>query len=85
MIKIIKSSKSVLSNTDIKSAINDTKSSLKKTTEEATLATTLATTTLSENLKNSEKYQNSVDNLKATVTFLLSLIGSSTVKAFVGK
>ena len=83
--KVVKASKNVLTSQDIKTALSEASKSVKKTTEEASLATSLATTTVNGNLKSSDKFNSAVENLKATVVFLVSLAGSSTVKSFVGK
>ena len=83
--KVIKATKNVLGNENVKSQLGSAVANLKSGASEAALATGIATSSLSTQLKSSDAIQMALDNLTASVKFLSSLTAVTALKNIIKK
>lgn len=85
LAKVIKATKNVLGNDEMKSELGAAVSNLKSGAAEATLATGIASSSLSNTLQSSDDFKMALDNLSSSVKFLSALTAATSLKAIVKK
>ena len=85
LLKLLKSSQKVLTNDNVKTNLLEALKNTQKSVVEVTTATSTATTGLSTQLKDSDKFNDAMSNLVASIQFFSTVIKAAASKSISSK